>query len=203
MKIVGLMGVAGSGKDTVGDMLVIRHGFVKIALADPMKRALAEWFGWGTDRLWGPSEKRNEPDPVFGGLSARRALQFLGTEIGRELYRDVWIDCALRTIATLTPRLSHYEKERGIVVGGALCNGYAISDVRFANEVEAIQSVGGKVIRIRRPSAGLTDEAAKHLSETEQETISDAKLDAVINNSGSLIDLDADVQATIAALFVV
>lgn len=57
--VIGLLGPAGSGKDLVADWMV-NKGFVKVSLADPMKRFVMRTFGIDQDRLWGPSEKRNE-----------------------------------------------------------------------------------------------------------------------------------------------
>lgn len=57
--LLGLLGPAGSGKDLVADWFVTK-GFVKVAFADPMKRFVSKTFGIDWDRLWGPSEKRNE-----------------------------------------------------------------------------------------------------------------------------------------------
>lgn len=65
MNLIGMCGAAGSGKDTVADILVRDHGFVKIALADPMKRFCKEVFGFTDDQMWGPSSERNRPDPRF------------------------------------------------------------------------------------------------------------------------------------------
>lgn len=53
-----LCGKAGSGKDTVAEMLK-KHGSTNIALADPMKRLLLNSFGVAEENLWGPSEKRS------------------------------------------------------------------------------------------------------------------------------------------------
>lgn len=58
-EILGLLGPAGSGKDLTADWLVGK-GFAKVAFADPMKRFALYTFGLGWERLWGPSEKRNE-----------------------------------------------------------------------------------------------------------------------------------------------
>lgn len=58
--VLGLLGPAGSGKDLTADWLVKEKGFVKIAFADPMKRFAMKTFGLDAERLWGPSEKRNE-----------------------------------------------------------------------------------------------------------------------------------------------
>lgn len=62
--IIGLSGFMGSGKDTVADMLTKRGG-TKIALADPIKRICREVFDFSIESLWGPSEKRNEPDKRY------------------------------------------------------------------------------------------------------------------------------------------
>lgn len=67
--IIGLCGIAGSGKDTVADFLVKNHGFVKVALADPLKRICKEVFGFTDEQLWGPSEMRNAPDPRYRRVS--------------------------------------------------------------------------------------------------------------------------------------
>ena len=82
-------GKARAGKDTTADILVEKHGFTKIALADPLKRVCFEVFGGKmTERhLWG--DGRDEPIAALGGLAARRALQTLGTEWGRGCYVDV------------------------------------------------------------------------------------------------------------------
>lgn len=58
-------GGAGSGKDTVADMLINGRGGVTIAQADPMKRFAQVGLGFTTTQLWGPSDSRNAPDPRF------------------------------------------------------------------------------------------------------------------------------------------
>jgi len=63
--IIGLCGQAGAGKDTVADFLVKNHSFVKVALADVLKRAAKEFFDFSDTQLWGPSEERNKPDERY------------------------------------------------------------------------------------------------------------------------------------------
>src|SRR6266404_2066963 len=63
--LVGLSGLAGSGKDTAADHLVAKHNFVKVSLADPLKRMCRDAFDFTDDQLWGPSEKRNAPDERY------------------------------------------------------------------------------------------------------------------------------------------
>jgi hypothetical protein len=114
--LLGLCGLAGSGKDTVADRLVSHHNYVKVSFADPLKRICKEVFEFSDEQLWGPSEKRNAADYRYPRtvkeyldektgepikvredfLTPRFALQLLGTEWGRQCYQGVWVEYALR-----------------------------------------------------------------------------------------------------------
>lgn len=86
MKIITVSGKAGSGKDEVADLLVKEYGFVKIALADPIKRTALDIYDFSIEQLWGPSQKRNEEDQRYcrGG---RLPCGCVGT-IGMQFWRD-------------------------------------------------------------------------------------------------------------------
>lgn len=81
--IIGLSGHAGSGKDTAADYLVDRYGFVKLSLADEMKRFCKTVFGFTDEQLWGSSEKRNAPDQRFADPLAWHALNCAVVQFGR------------------------------------------------------------------------------------------------------------------------
>jgi hypothetical protein len=63
--IIGISGLAGSGKDFIADLLVQDHNFIKIALADPIKRVCKDIFDFSDEQLWGPSEMRNKEDKRY------------------------------------------------------------------------------------------------------------------------------------------
>lgn len=63
--LLGVAGLAQSGKDTVADYLVKNYNFSKVALADPIKRAAMEWWDFSEEALWGVSDLRNEPDTRY------------------------------------------------------------------------------------------------------------------------------------------
>jgi len=65
LKLIGLLGHAGAGKDLVADWLVANHGFSKMSLASGMKRFAQSVFDFSDSQLWGPSENRNAVDPRF------------------------------------------------------------------------------------------------------------------------------------------
>jgi hypothetical protein len=65
MNILGINGVAGAGKDSAADRLVSHHGYIKVSLADPLKRICQSVYGFTDDQLWGPSSSRNAPDKRY------------------------------------------------------------------------------------------------------------------------------------------
>jgi hypothetical protein len=138
MKLIGLTGTAGSGKDTVAEMITARYPARRLAFADPLKRAAREIFGITdeqiTDRLL---KERIDP---YWGLSPRQILQRLGTECIREQFgRDTWLKrAALELDLILNSR----------VIGPGLV---VFSDVRFPEEAQWIVEQGGQVVEIMRP----------------------------------------------------
>lgn len=173
--IIGLCGLAGSGKDEVAAILSREHRFAVIAFAGPIYKAVSEITGLGPDELKNRATKER-PIPWLG-KSPRELLQTLGTEWGREMVsQDIWINIAMR-------RARQYE--------GSSWN-VAITDVRFDNEAEAILAAGGQVWRVERPGAGLSGQAAEHSSEAG---VTDHLVSQVIWNAGSLDDLEATVNA--------
>ena len=65
MKLIGLLGNASCGKDTVGNMIVDMCRGKTLSLANPLKEFAAVVLGFTTEQLWGSSEKRNALDPRF------------------------------------------------------------------------------------------------------------------------------------------
>lgn len=200
--IIGISGLAGSGKDTAADILVSQLGAVKISLADVMKRICQETFDFSEEQLWGPSEKRNESDkrymrgyegsqPIY--LSPRVALQFLGTDWGRNCYENVWIDYTLRIADKLLTSNAQYSRTKGLWLDpeSQPVKCVVIPDCRFRNEFNAIKATGGKLIRLKRAAAGLQGTEALHASETEQQSIRDTEFDYVVENNGTISELAA------------
>ena len=204
--IVGMCGLAGSGKDTAADFMVKNDEFVKVAFADPLKRICKDVFDFTDEQLWGPSACRNAPDErylrrevtnEFGDfvkneyLTPRYALQQLGTEWGRDCYPNVWAEYAIRVARELLgPEPYRYSAKGGLERMQADIlqpKGVVISDVRFMNEIRCIKAAGGKVVRLLR-GQGLEGAAGQHRSEQELQSIPLETFDYVIDNREMTLD---------------
>jgi hypothetical protein len=178
-RLIGLVGYAGTGKDTVRQLLESEHGFVGLAFADPIRAMLRALF---TDN--GIDEKyiddRDHKEATIEDLlteqplSYRQMAQTLGTEWGRNLSPDFWLQIAGAYMAD--------QRRRGERL-------FVISDVRFVNEAQWVKDAGGELWHIHRPSAA---PVRAHASEAEIALI---KVDRVIDNAGSLDDLWTRVDA--------
>jgi hypothetical protein len=214
MNIIGVTGQAGVGKDTFAEYMVKKHNFVRIALADPMKRIARQVWDFSPKQLWGPSEERNKPDGRYERedgtfLSPRIALQVMGTEMGRTCYKNTWVDLCIRNAReVLDYTETAYDPEVGVHdrLGGLRWAGVVVPDCRFYNEIDAIHQAGGKVIRLRRKTAtdALKVGVKNHASEKEQQSIPDGAFDLTIDCADGVLSfydqLDTIIPAFLAGM---
>lgn len=157
--VIVVAGRAGSGKSTVAAHLSRTRGYAIASLADPLKRFCADVFGWSAERLWGPSEARNDVDPAWG-FSAREALQKLGTEWGRAMHPEIWIRYACRPAPTI---------DLGGVHGGHTAGRRRVfQDARFENEITTFRAQGALTILLEGSVRPLDAAAGAHSSETTE-----------------------------------
>ncbi len=179
MNIIGLIGAAGAGKDTVAGFLAT-HGYIQVSFADTLKRYIGmEIFGLTKEQVFGSKESKETIDKKYG-RTPREILQLAGVSM-RDIYPDVWVDLALRQMRSY----GSYSDDMYFVV----------SDVRFLNEVEALRRHGAEIWRINKEGSGATGEMGNHRSETELAGYDSA--DEVINNCGSLEMLGKKVEGLV------
>lgn len=152
--VIGLSGAAQSGKNTFASGLE-RAGYETIAFADPLREMVAlvnPIVGWNLHQ--------DEPITYRQAVSTlgydvakkrypevRRMLQFIGTEVVRQVKPTYWTEYTATQIRELNGC------HRRVVV----------ADVRFENEADVIRDAGGIVVEIYRP--GLATLPGAHVSE--------------------------------------
>lgn len=170
--VIGLTGLAGSGKSTIAKRLTCEHRFSRKPFAYPLKAMLSA-VGVPTDILDGDNAAKEAPLDVLGGKSCRHAMQTLGTEWGRmQMDGDFWVRLWERGTANLTRIVA--------------------DDVRFPNEVEAIRRLGGVILRVERRGSGTAVNPA-HVSEA----ISALPYDMLVRNDGGIADLEALIDTVV------
>jgi len=163
IRLIGIAGAAGSGKDTLADYICARHGADRIALADPIKAILNSIFGF-TKTSWDDRKWKESAVPMIGH-SPRVLAQSLGTDWGRALCEDIWV----------SKMIGRWRENE--------CPLTVVPDVRFDNEAVFILRSGGMIIRVDRPDAA---PVAQHASEAG---VQDQLVHLTINNDGSIEDL--------------
>ena len=175
--VVGLCGLAGSGKSTAARILCHQHRFVRKPFAHCLKQMVAA-LGVPGDVLDGDREAKEQPRPELLGKTVRHALQTLGTEWGRQhMGEDFWVGLWSLGLQKM-PRV-------------------VADDVRFPNEQIASQNAGGVLVRIDRPGAG-SKVNAKHASEN----IGALSPDFVVVNDGTPEDLSRKLAEILTAVAV-
>jgi radical S-adenosyl methionine domain-containing protein 2 len=175
-KLVAFVGPSGSGKDAAAEHLG-GAGFLRVAIADPLKRAMKVLFDLDDEQLWG--SRRNRVDGRLGA-TPRELYQRFG-DMCRSIDRDVWLRPWRHEIA------QHISAGKSVVC----------SDVRTAEELAAIREMGGTIIRLRRPGAGAPGVAGQHATETALDDVVDDHFDAVIENDADIETLFARVDGVL------
>lgn len=194
--IIGITGKRGHGKDAFATALR-PFGFKRIASADPVKRIAQALFALSEGQVHGTQAEKEAIDERWG-VSARWILQRIGTEVGREGKLDVFEEWAIGP--SISSVRGAFQLE-GIEPGDPDCwinalrakverepGDYAVTDVRFPNEAEAVRKLGGQVVKIVRFGGLDGDAASAHASEASVDAIHE---DALIYNVGTLADLAA------------
>jgi hypothetical protein len=166
--LIGLCGVPGAGKTTVARYLRFVNGFDHINVGDPIKGMMRGFYrtldvsSEDIDRRL-DGDLKEVPDGLLNGKSPREAMQHLGKG-----WRDL-----------ISPTLfadrwgDRLEASENAVADG----------MRYAEEVPVLKRLGGVLVRVERP--GFEVDPNSHIAERQ-----DLPVDFVLENSGSVIDLE-------------
>jgi hypothetical protein len=185
--LIGINGKIGSGKDTVGkiiqhltsewdtDTLDVRSDWKIKKFAGKLKQIASLLTGINVEKFEDQEFKNttlseewdfSDDDAPDNIMTVRMFLQKLGTEAMRDgLHTNVWVNALF----------ADYTDE----------SKWCITDMRFPNEMKAVEDRGGITIRIER--GGSTNQLGNlHPSET---ALDDATFDYVIYNNGTMEEL--------------
>ncbi len=130
MKIIGLAGQAGAGKDSTYEYIrdthlqLVKQVVVRVAFADGVKEDIEDALEVETSVLW----DKPYPDEI------RQLLQWWGTELRRAQDPMYWVNKGMAEA-----KLQADSEAIHLVV---------ITDVRFGNEAEIIREAGGLVFEV-------------------------------------------------------
>ncbi len=185
MKILLFTGYAGSGKTTAAQMVgrginSTRH----LSLATPLREVCAAAFPFVPRKCFYGSKAEKEAEiPGMPGWSGRRVLQHIGTEGFRVIDPDIWVNKVI------------YSLEQRDLARDISYNASTVDDIRFPNEAVGLRHYG-KLYRVdRRNNPGAAGPA--HESEKYIDTLD---VDGVIDNNGSLEDLELQIREIVGNL---
>jgi hypothetical protein len=177
-KIISFSGRKQSGKSTAGEFLSY---FIKwhrpdlshkiYSFADPLKQDICmNILGMTHQQCYGSDDDKNTmTNLVWNGeqLTARRAMEVIGTNIFRQIKTEVWVEATINKI---------FKEEYDIAI---------IVDCRFPNEANAILDREGCVIRLSWDPFHSTSDSEKAL---DPEYYDWSKFSHVVDNASLTIE---------------
>lgn len=184
LRLIGIIGKAGSGKDTIGDHIKKTYNGVGYAFADPIKEITRTLFLFDNEQLYG--SKKEVVDERWG-ITPRESFQKIGTNIMQfAIYgflpglidnvpvRQFWVH---HFKLWYNDFISKPENNDKIIV---------VTDVRFPHEADIIKELNGLLIKVYRPDLNINTEVYQHSSETSSGNIVS---DVTIVNDKTIDDL--------------
>lgn len=176
--IIALSGRKQSGKSTAAEFIeqnLLRYNpllsYKTYSFADPLKKDICmNILGLTYEQCYGTDEQKNTlTELVWEGkqLTAREAMEIIGTDIFRRLKNNVWVDATINKISQDNIDLA------------------IIPDCRFPNEVDTILDHSGYVIRLTLDPFNSQSNSEKALDEYSYDW---NKFSFIINNQKMSIE---------------
>lgn len=173
--IIGISGYAGSGKDTVGQIIqklttptpMQRSDWEIKKFAGKLKQIASLMTGIPVEKFEDQEFKLSKLGPEWDDMVVREFLRLLGTEAVRNgVHTNAWVNALF----------ADYHDN---------CF-WLITDARFPNEAEVIKSKDGVIVRVNR----VEKSDSNHPSEI---SLDDWNFDYTITNRGTMEELENNV----------
>ena len=168
--VIVLSGKKRVGKDTVADILEKYLGgsnFERFSIASYLKRGVAALVNKSQSEL----EKGKDVLNISSGVTPRDLYKSIGDLIRDSLGKTFFINTLIEEV---------FKSQKKIVV---------ISDMRYRHEYEELKKLDPVFIRIKNKNLPKDD----HTSETDLDSIPDSEFNYVIDNEGTISDLENKV----------
>lgn len=195
---IGLCGLAGVGKDTVGELLKAHAGFRPMAFANTLRGELVDAFHVES-LVFTRREFKERPMPELA-LSRTLDKAFLGAALKHLSEAEPTVLASEQLVRPRSPRQimqlwgTEYRREQdpdywvrqvrdhiGFLMDERLERNFVVCDVRMDNEAELIRSMGGQIWQIKRPGIdSYTTAEGTHVSANDGSAF---KPEVVINNT--------------------
>lgn len=187
--LIVLSGKGRSGKDTAATMIedILDYDCRLIAYGDYLKYIVSTCFDIGMDHLYGDDKEKVIDDLPIRTRSghvtnhkwtARKLLQYLGTDVFRTIKPDCWVQVVKDTVMD-----GQYKHN-------------VITDARFINEVDWVVEAGGIHIRIERQNKDFVSNPEHESEAGIPKNVSGAN-HFVINNDYDLRYLQSELEKII------
>ena len=144
--LIGVVGLAGSGKGTIAKYLRDKKNYREMAFADSPKYCLCNIFYWDFEMLKGETpesrEWREKPDPYWSKrlgrpVIPREEMKKFATDVCRVHYfRSIWVESFIAKY--------RHQSEAGYK------ENIVVSDVRHLNEMKTLKELGGTLVYVER-----------------------------------------------------
>lgn len=168
--VIVISGKKRVGKDTVADILEKYLGgihFERFSIASYLKRGVAALVNKSQSEL----EKGKDVLDISNGVTPRDLYKSIGDLIRDSLGKTFFINTLIEEVL---------KSQKKIVV---------ISDMRYRHEYEELKKLDPVFIRIKNKNLPKDD----HTSETDLDSIPDSEFNYVIDNEGTISDLEKKV----------
>lgn len=163
--VIGLGHRRRVGKDTLGQILVEEHGFMRLAFADALKSVVDAMRPYLDHEIRYAISELGMEEAKASSAPVRELLICLGSTIRTRVAADAW------TLA-VAQRIDENPSGR-----------YVVTDVRYPNEVRLIRERGGYLVRVDRKAAIVSQDPADSALEGFDQW------DAVVANDLTVDDL--------------